>query len=212
MKFLILLALTIPFNFGYMNEDTMLYSDKECTKEIALLPATYFVIILSEEDGVYGVSYKDVSGFVKNIEAVDFEPVTKYASASFSVRNDGYPAKLRADPRSDAEVYTEMPNDAVGYYYGNVSGEELIEGIDKWYFVSYNDGINTYKGYVYSLQAAKTEILPNIIEKVEKIEDEASASPSTDKIDYLLIALLCVPSVIIVLLIFKDKDRKPRYD
>lgn len=213
MKLLLMLSLLLaqtPFSFGYMPQPTTLYADRECSVAITTLPQTYFVIILGEDEGVYHVSYRDVSGYTTGIEAVDFEPKTKHAEASFTTSNDGYPVKLRLSPSGESEVLCEIPNGKSGYYYGEASGSPLIEQVgDKWYYVSY--GEQSILGYVYSSQVRVSEIHPNIIEKIEREESEEASSPLSDDTDFILIALLCVPAVLITYLAFSDKTRSSRY-
>lgn len=215
MKLLLIIALTLaqsPFTYGYMPSDCVLYGDAACSEPITTLPATYFVIVLEEkESDVFKVSYKDVTGYIKGIEITDYEPVTKFASARFTVNNDGYPVKLRSTPVGDARTLVEIPSGKSGYYYGDATGSALIPQVgDVWRYVSYNDGTATYNGYVYSSQVDVEPIVPNVIEKVVYNESEGSPSP-IENTDFLLIACLCVPSVLIMYLIFRDKDRKPRY-
>lgn len=215
MKLLMTLALIAGINtysYGYMSTTTTLYSDPHCLNAVTTLPATYFVIVLEETETCFKVSYKDIVGYVDSIEIVDYEPVTKYASASFSVNNDGYPVKLREEPSNTAEVITEVPPSEHGYYYGDVSGSALIPQVgDRWHYVSYDDGIKTYYGYVYTSQVTVSEIKDNVIEKVEQDKGEESIPSPVFGTDFLLIACLCVPSVLIMYLVFREKEYKPRY-
>ncbi len=214
MKLLMMLALIAGinnFSYGYMSEPTTLYSDPHCLNAVTTLPATYFVIVLEKGETSFKVSYKDIAGYVKDVEVVDYEPVTKYASASFSVNNDGYPVKLRAEPSGASEVIIEVPASRQGYYYGDVSGSALIPQVgNRWHYVSYDDGGKIYYGYVYTSQVTVSEIKNNVIEKVEHDKGEVLTSPVFGT-DFVLITCLCVPSVLIMYLAFKEKEHKPRY-
>ncbi len=216
MKLLLLLTLLTspqPFTYGYLPYGCTLYSDMQLTNPITTLPATYFVIILSEDTAIRA-SYKDIVGFLDpaSVEKVDYEPVTKFASASFTVDNDGYPVRLRSSPSKDAPVISEIPSGASGYYYGDALGDALIEQVgNTWRYVSIGDPSGTKNGYVYSSQVSVTDFAPNVIEKVEyndKGEDLASPVSNTD---FILIACLCVPSVLIMYVIFRSGEPKPRY-
>lgn len=214
MKLLLLITLlaTQPFTYGYMHSTTTLYSDKDCRNAITSLPATYFVIVLETESNCYKVSYKDISGYVRDIDIVDYEPVTKYASARFNVNNDGYPIKLRNAPLDSGEVIIEIPAGKGGYYYGDIQGDALIPQVGKnWHYVCYTDGLDPYYGYVYSSQVTVSEIQANIIEKMPEDKGEESTSSPTDNTDFLLVACLCVPSVLIMYFVFREKERKPRF-
>lgn len=209
----LLAASASPFSYGYMGATTVLYSDPQCQNPITTLPATYFVIVLSEDDEVFKVNYKDVVGYAKNIEVVDYEPVTKYAASSFEVSNDGYPTKLRAQPSDKSEILIEIPPNKGGYYYGDAEGSALVPDVGgKWHYVSYDDGDKTYYGYVYASQVKVDKISANVIEKVEhNNEGEEISSSPVNNTDFLLIAILCVPSVLIMYLIFRDREKKSRY-
>ncbi|MBR2967477.1 MAG: hypothetical protein IKC35_01705 [Clostridia bacterium] len=216
MKLLLILTVFLSqantFSYGYLSADTVMYADENCLSAITTLPKTYFAIVLNEGDDSYYVSYKDVTGYVKNIEIVDYEPVTKYADATFTANNDGYPVKLRKSPNANSEVVIEIPHSKSGYYYGDVSGSALIEQVGTcWHFVCYNDGTNSYHGYVYSSQVRVSEIKNNVIEKVVYNDKSNSTASIQQNTDFLLIVLLCVPSVLIMYIIFSDKERKPRY-
>lgn len=207
-----LLAMPNTFSYGYLSVNTVLYADMGCQNAITTLPATYFVTVLESYEFAYKVSYKDITGYVIDVELVDYEPVTKFASASFKVNNDGYPVRLRSEPSGVGKLITEIPAGGTGYYYGDVQGSALIQQVGStWHYVSYNDGIDTYYGYVYTSQVTVSEIANNIIEKVEHAKgEELTPSPVTET-DFLLITCLCVPSVLIMYLIFKDKKRQSRY-
>ena len=216
MKLLLILTVFLSqantLSYGYIDTDTVLYSDTNCLHAITTLPKTYFAIVLNEGEDYYYVSYKDVTGYVKNIEIVDYEPVTKYANATFTANNDGYPVKLRKSPNATSEVILEIPHQKSGYYYGDVSGSAIIEQVGScWHFVRYDDGTNAYHGYVYSSQVKTSEIKNNVIEKVVYNDESTNSVSIQQNTDFILIVLLCVPSVLIMYIIFSDKERKPRY-
>lgn len=217
MKLLLLLTIAFAspgFTYGYLHTDTVLYGDPNLKTAITSLPATYFVTVLESYEDCHKVSYKDITGYIPDVEIVDFEPVTKWASTWFTVTNDGYPAKLRSLPSKDSEIIMEIPAGKTGYYYGDADGDELLQNYgNKWRYVCYNDGLGDYYGYVYSSQISVSEIKPNEIKKVEKVENnegEELSSPNVNT-DFILIACLCIPSVLIMYLLFRDKDHKSRY-
>lgn len=200
------------YTYGYINTVTTLYSDAQCSDAVTTLPATYFVILLETREDCYKVSYKDIAGYVKDIEPVDYEPVTKYAAASFTANNDGYPVKLREEPSPNAKVLTQVPDSESGYYYGDINGTALIPQVgNKWHYVNYNDGRQTYYGYVYSSQVTVTPIRNNVIEKVTYEKDEEFTSSPSFGTEFIIIICLTVPSVLIMYLVFKDKKPQPRY-
>lgn len=216
MKLLLLLTLlssSQPFIFGYLPRECTLYSDSQLTEPLTTLPATYFVIILDEGTSVKA-SYKDIVGYLEptDVEKVDYEPVTKFASASFTVNNDGYPVKLRSFPKSDSPVIGEIENGKSGYYYGNAEGDALIDKVGTmWHYVGFDDGNGIKCGYVYSSQVSVTAFTPNIIEKVEHNDKGEELTSPVNNNDFILIACLCVPSVLIMYIIFKGGELKPRY-
>lgn len=205
MKTILLLSLIVTSfaltpSYAYMPQDTVIYSDKNCTCPIVTLPATYFVAVVDYESNL--VTYSDISGYVKDAQLVDYEPVTKFANESFVVQNDGLNANLREKPSLNSPVIAVMEDGYRGYYYGDIEGDALIPEVGNlWRYVRYKDGA---KGYVYCTQVKVTKPSQNIIEKMTNKEDEAEA-PSFIKTDYILVLLLTVPSVLVVYLIFKDK-------
>lgn len=198
---LILIAFALAPSYAYMPSDTVIYSDRECLNAIVTLPATYFVTVVDYDSNM--VTYGDITGYIKNIELVDYEPVTKIAETAFDVSNDGLAANLRASPHADAPILAVMENGYSGYYYGDAVGDALIPEVGNvWRYVKYKDGT---KGYVYCSQVKVTKPKANVIEKVTNKEDEAEA-PSLIKTDYFLVILLTLPSVLVVYLIFRDKS------
>ncbi len=215
MKLLLLISLVTSystFTYGYLPNECTLYSDAQLTSAVTTLPATYFVILLSEDE-VLKVSYKDVTGYMNkaDVEIVDYEPVTKFANGSFTVNNDGYPVKLRSMPLSNSPVISEIPSGKSGFYYGDAQGDAIIEKVGSlWHFVSYTDADGIKTGYVYSSQVTVTTIPPNVIEKVEHDDKGEDLSSPVNNTDIFLIACLCVPSVLIMYLVFRGGERKPR--
>jgi len=160
-------------------------------------------------------SYLDIDGYVlaSDIDIVDFEPVTKHFVGQIEINNpDISGVNLRYVPdHSDADniidQITKQNTDLV--YYGTVIGSKY-NGSDTWYYVRTTLNGKVEHGYVYGANMQCTPIPENIIEAVPKHDekDELSTSPTpiSDTTLYIVIAILCVPVVVIMTLMFKKKS------
>lgn len=197
--------------YGYIGTEGAKLKDSS-GNIITSLPATYFVAITGQNEFCYICSYLDIEGFVDKpeVEIVDFEPVYKYAKPTFTATNDTHPVNIRSSPTKDGEILTKIPDGQIGIYYGEVVGEQLIQGIDRWYYVRYGNE-TVQHGYVYSTQVSVNDIPQNVIEKVKK-DEEKELSIKTDALEGIFVVTLCIPAVIIMFIIFGgNKKRTPRH-
>lgn len=190
---------------------------------ICTLPATYFVLQEGGEvSGKIPVSYLDLSGYVRaaDVEIVDYEPVTKFATLSARPDNDGMAVNLRDKPDSVAgTVLCAVPAGSTLTLYGPREGGELFAGAGRtWQYVRYVDnGLPRY-GYIYAPQLSCDAVQPNKIEKVERPSpEEPSESAAGLEMSHLgqiaLIAAMCIPAGIVMLVLFyrPDSKREPRH-
>lgn len=200
------------FQYALIGEGAILYNDTQMSKAITTLPSGYFVIILGDGgEGSYRVSYLDIDGYISKgaVELVDYEPKYKYATATFSVNNDGQPANIRSTPDHTASnIVTSLSPNSGGIYYGTVQGTALIPEVgDLWYYVRYSSQPYRY-GYIYKSQVTVTPIEANVIERVEE-ETPTTQTPS-EGISYVIVAALTIPAIIIMLFVFKKPSTAPR--
>ena len=216
-----LLAFIVPtFGTGYvtyarLNQNAVLYNG--AGEIICTLPESYYAVICGEESaGAYPVSYLDLSGYIKSsdITPVNFEPVTKFASATVRPNNDGMPVNLRSKPTtSESVILCSVPPDSELTLYGSRNGDELFSGAgQEWQYVKYSSGNGDIIGYVYSPQLTSAVIPPNSGEAVVKpsqqvTEQDAGLSLSRNG-SIALAVLLSVPAGIIMLVLFYRPDSK----
>ncbi|MCL2675218.1 MAG: SH3 domain-containing protein [Firmicutes bacterium] len=190
--------------YGLIGENTVLLDND--LQPITGLPATYFVIIISEDDAHYSVQYSDLTGMIdkSKIVKIDYEPKTKFGSAYFTAGNDTHPVNIRSAPKAAANVVGTIPDGGGAFYYGAVSGDALIPAAGSmWYYVRTSDG---QKGYVYSTQGIAGVLPVNSGERVETPEgDGGGGGGATSFPDWGFILLLAVPAVIITLALFSRK-------
>lgn len=209
-------------SYALMPQSTVLYAAGGA--EICTLPATYFAVICgSESDGKLPVSYLDLSGYVQasSVTAVDYEPVTKFHTATATVDNDGMAVNLRSIPdKSEGVVVATVPASATLTLYGSRVGSEFFAGAGNvWQYVKYVEPHGSaYYGYIHSAQLLFSPVPPNVIEKVvhedNRTVDETPSSIETGKTGrIILIAAMCVPAGVIMLFLFyrPDSARTPRH-
>lgn len=210
-----------PARYAYLPAAAVLYND--AGDAVCSLPATYFVALCGENaGGSYPVAYLDLRGYVRKeqLECVDYEPVTKFATLSARPQNDGMAINLREKPdASTGAVVKTVPPSAVLTLYGARSGTELFAGAGNlWQYVRYDEGAQSYYGYAYSAQLLCDVAPPN---KIEKVVQPAVAQPTEEPSDVTLtrtgsivfIAALCVPAGILMIVLFyrPESKRTPRH-
>lgn len=207
--------------YAYLPQATVLYTEQN--EPVCTLPATYFVLPESSTaEGRTPVQYLDLRGFVRTseIEIVDYEPVTKFAVRTAKPQNDGMGVNLRSAPdaQSGAALIT-VPADATLTLYGEREGSELFAGAGKlWQYVRYDGVSGSVYGYAYAPQLACDPLVPNKIEKVLPPEpDPVEEKPASIDIGragtIALIAAMCVPAGVLMLVLFyrPDSKRTPRH-
>ena len=186
----------------------ILYSERDLSSPVTSLPETYFVTVVETLGEVSKVTYLGLSGYISNdfISPVDFTPKNKYAKATLSLTNDGGIINVRAYPDHTADNVTQKLTDGTTLeYYGVVAGRTLNQIIgDEWFAVKLSGG---RLGYVYSMYAVASQIEPNV---VVPEEEDPKISPTTsfsvdEHSSYFLIGALCLPVIVIMYLLFKQK-------
>lgn len=207
-------------------EDCYLYSspfDNEENK-LFLLPKTYFVKILGEEnEEFYKATYIDQNGYIKKSEIrfIKETPISPYAdNLSFRVFAQ-HGLALRSSPytsTSTINIITTIPFLETNLiYYGTRIGEEsIIYKGNIWFYCKYKSGEQTLTGYVYS---AYCDLLPTIKDNQEEvtyidppsfdIKAEQTIAPQ-DKLSEFetpaqvaIIVLVSLPCVLIAYFLFK---------
>ncbi|MDR2201279.1 MAG: hypothetical protein LBP26_00715 [Clostridiales bacterium] len=204
--------------YAYLPADVTLFSmgADGVYSPVCVLPATYFAALLDSPDldaEYIRVSYLDITGYVlrREIEPVDYEPVTKYADRALIADNDGSAAVMRESPSHDGGGASALIQNGTRLLcYGTAEGTAWREQLKKeWYYARAGSGENAERGYVYYLQVIAEPVTPNVIEKVAKppeTPDPPAVAPSppqfTQASSTVIIICLCVPAALIMLFLF----------
>ena len=186
-----------------------------------VIPKTYFVE-LTEDAGTdfYKANYLDFTGYVKKseVQAIEGRPENPYlADMHFRVYND-LSRDLRSEPTTingaDSQIaYITLSRNLT--FYGIIYGETKVEGrTNVWYYCKYTADTDYY-GYVYSDFCDEFDYtdIPENTEDVTyipypefgKVVEEAPISlPTESKTTTIVIAILCVPALIFVVMIIKS--------
>ncbi len=190
---------------------------EEC--KLFLLPASYFVLLLSAKEDFYYAKYQDVFGYVKQSDVVPMRgvPSNPYAKASFRVfALDGL--GLFKSPKMSAEKIATLPYLCDDFtFYGCINGEEAVPNkSNQWYFVKYSQ--SGKMGYVYSVFCDNFSTIPQNSETFEVIssplftEEEASAELSPVAMTFIVIGV-SLPCLIVLYLLIKPnmyKEKLPK--
>ena len=211
--------------YALIKEDAILYhGDAGGYSAVTSLPKNYFVVVTGEEtEGYVPVSYLDIEGFVasQKLEFVDYEPKYKFAENNvLTATNDGHEVNVRLSPTSIYDnVIAELESGDSVYYYGKVNGQAQVGALgDEWYYVRFNKGTSTVRGYIYTLYADALPIKENVIERVESpIEntpdddyEQISEQSYSDVREIVIIVSLCLPVLVVMYLIFHRPENEQR--
>ena len=233
--FLLSICLVTPAQYIYasgefygriMSTNIYLYSSPSSSddnqNQIFMLPITYFVKLLGDENDLYyKAEYKGIFGYVKKSEVscIDKTPVTPYANnISFRIFTPSG-ANLRTSPNETngiSNLVTTIPFMCTNLeFYGQALGEEAISYKGNvWYYCKYVKDNKDYYGYVYS---PLCDLLTNIPQNTETYEyitpNFESISQNTENQDKFLsistplqiviIIAVCLPCILIIYFLFK---------
>lgn len=185
------------------------------------LPKTYFVELLDKTpNGFFKVNYLGFVGFIKKdaVQTIVGTPSNPFLTdINFRVYSE-QSRDLRTEPStksgsSSQVAYIPLLSRNLTYF-GTIVGEQLIDGrTNIWYYCKYSADQNYY-GYVYSDFC--DELTP-ILDNQEQVQytTEPNFNPSTkvnptslkleNKTTSIIIAVLSLPAIAFMLLIFKNK-------
>ncbi len=182
-----------------------------------LLPQTYFVKLTdSANTDFYKAEYMGISGYVKKdkVQPIVGTPLQPYLeNVNFRVFAE-QSRDMRTVPTtefgsSSQVVYIPLLSRNLTYI-GKVNGEEVVDGrTDVWYFCKYS-AEQDYYGYVYSDFCDKmspiidnTESVTYLTTPIFEVEQSTSTLPLNSNATGIIIAILCVPAIVFVYLMFK---------
>lgn len=202
--------------YALMNTDTPLYSAASDGYEVRVnLPATYFVTVLATSGYYYRVIYGDISGYVRQsaVEVVDYEPVTKHAYGTASLKSGIASVYLYEKADLAAAVATISGSTEIDVFGTLNAAEDVyycrIKAVDTYYY-----------GYLAAVGLNVTMPPENEIKAVETPvpvpdpdnPDDSSGPGALGDLPLQIILVLClaVPAVVIVMLICSDKSKKKK--
>ena len=185
--------------------------DNNIKNIICIMENTYYVeILLIYDEDFYKVNYNGVSGFVlrNKVKRVTEVPNNPYPTniKMLTTTNSIY---LRSSPEITDNNLSIIPSNCASLnYIGKTYGEQVDDFRQNlWYFVEYQ-GIY---GYVYGDYIVSiSNIYPNI-EELSFINDndfDDIINPLSDGTSALIIALMLLPILIIIFLLYKKPKAK----
>ena len=204
------------------NDSTYFYkscSSTSLTNAYFALPNTYFVLLISNiDENFYKAQYKDIVGYVlkSNVTPIAEKPTTPYPkNLTFrTYSSDGVNVFNSPFNTSNPTIIESIQVLEEVEYYGQIIGDEYISDRGSvWYYCKTNN--NNY-GYLYKGLCDGLDIITPNTETVTAI-----TSPFTDEdnsylynlvdmsiwLKLLLIALVCLPSLGLIYLLFKPNTK-----
>lgn len=203
-----------------VSDSAMLYRTKSGSLEnennYFLLPKGYYVFLDDTSDPVwYKVTYDIFSGYVKaeDVDIVSYTPKLKYAAGQLLKIEtpDGGSCNLREYPVKTAAKLIEagIPDETPDIKFYNY----LIIGEDRWYFVEFGG----QRGYIfgaYAVITAPIAVNDGAAEPVQTTPDP-NGGTTPEPLDIttviILVAVIGIPALIIIIMLFKPRRRRPRY-
>lgn len=184
-----------------------------------VLPRTYFVELIDEENNFFKVNYLNFTGYVKkdSVKPIIGTPQNPYlTNIKFRVYAETS-RDLRTEPITSGGSSSQV-NYIPLYsrnltYYGSIIGEQVIEGrTNIWYYCKYTAD-KDYYGYVYS---DFCDELTQITENTEEFEYTSAPNfsaqsqpiteslPAENKTTGIIILIITIPALIVLFMILKS--------
>ncbi|MGN1201109.1 MAG: hypothetical protein ACI4R8_02460 [Candidatus Caccovivens sp.] len=173
------------------------------------IPYSYFVKVEYSVDDYFKVTYKDITGYVKQdkVSLMKGTPTQAYANASYKIF---VPYSLYESPNQNSVTVTQLPANSTLTYYGTKTGQQVTSTNSLWYFSSVDINGTTQFGYVFSgVSDALTNIGINN-ESFEIVSSDVLNTPAQTEFKSLstgtkiiLIVAISVPSVLILYFLIK---------
>lgn len=226
MKFLLLiqtvLAVALPsITYAYIPEPVGFYAfdgvDYTC---LFILPETYFVALEDEGNDFIAVTYLDMSGYVRrgDVETVDYEPVTKYATSGKIAFKSGIASVYLYADENCTNVLTPVNSTDSLFLYGRAA----TDGV---YYCRLKGANGTVRGYIGSEGVIATLPEENDVQAVAPEEPppdsgEIVVPPKEDEtygtlslpVEIILVISLAVPAFLLVFVLTRSKDKSDKKD
>lgn len=153
------------------NDDAIFYAQPNDESALFILPKTYFVKLINEDETFYKAEYKDLVGFVKkeDVSPMNGTPLCPYFIETFRVfLPSGTGLYPTTKMTSENEILTIPYLYEELVFYGSIEGQTAIpDKSNLWHYCRYGD--DEY-GYVYSAFVDKLSTPPINNESFETIE------------------------------------------
>ena len=183
------------------------------------LPKTYFVKLIDRAgDDFYCAEYNGITGYVKknSVRAIASTPTNPYlTNISFRVYADAS-RDMRSYPAIDntlSEQITYIPLYTKNIQYiASTAGQELVPNrTNIWYYCKFISD-KTYYGYIYSDFCDEMTPIYDNNEQVTYVDNPSFLVDTSEtntikdsKVLGIVIAVMCIPSFVFVILIIKGK-------
>lgn len=196
-------------------ESTNLYKTSIESDDISniycLVEKTYFVKIVADYNDYYKVEYNGITGYVKknDVKEITNTPFTPYPY-NIKITLDSA-CNLRSSPTVKSQhnnIITTLSSGESNFtFIGRIYSDEAIDfGGTTWYYVNYNGEY----GYIYNKYVKSiTPIYENTEEVTYKNStSEPLVNPITNTPTIIIIALLFIPCIIILLILYLPRKNK----
>ena len=177
------------------------------------LPRTYFVLLLSDYNAIfYKAQYRDIVGYVlkDEVSPVAETPQNPYLEnhTFYVFSSDG--TSVMSSPYENGIIQGVVEEQEKISYYGKIQGYEMTQNRGStWIYGKTNDGIY---GYIYGGLSQSDEIIPQNTEELTPISNPYFDNSDdylynlvdlTPGLKIMLVALVSVPSAVILFLMFR---------
>ena len=189
----------------------------ETGEKLFLLPDSYYARINNLDESYYYVTFNGVNGKVnKNIvSTTGYHTTAQGTMCDINVASEYaefVSINLKSRPDLSSENVTSVPINEPFTFLGVYPAED-----GRWYYVKYAE----YYGYLkqerttmpsYEVTPFVPETLPVVApEETPSEEDNSEPEPLDSNLKIIIIVGLAVPAVFLVILLFKNNNKKERY-
>lgn len=187
--------------------------------QIFMLPESYFVLLIGEENGFYYAKYLDLYGYVKknDVTPMDGTPTTPYATLSFRVFNENG-LKIQSRPNYSSQNVGKLDylqKDVL--LYGSLNGQEPFpQSSNEWYYCKGDINGKHVNGYVFSYYCDTVTKLEENIEYFPQIEGDLvfnkgslpSGGGLSDTVKAIIILSVALPCLVVLYLLLSPGKHK----
>lgn len=193
------------------------YSSPNADSDMFIIPETYFVLLIGEENEFYKAKYLDLFGYVKKDEVVPMQgtPSSPYPQETFRNFNDNG-LTVYEHPNTTSTAVGKLSYEGVYTLYGIKTGEEVLDhSTNIWYFCKYETDSGNKTGYVFSYYCdmfdefpENTEYYPEITEPLKfYVENENQPSGLNDTVIAIIVLSVSLPCLIILYLLLSPSKK-----